>query len=58
MYNAVEKIIALGWEKLHEESDLDNDRIVFHFGDDSDTVEEQLYKLDLILEYKENKVID
>ena len=58
VYNAVEKIIALGWEKLHEESDLDSDRVVFHFGDDMEKVENELYQHDLILNYKENKVID
>jgi hypothetical protein len=58
VYNAVEKIIALGWEKLDEESDLESERVVFHFGDDVEKVESNLYQFDLILNYKENKILD
>jgi hypothetical protein len=58
IYNAVEKIIALGWEKLDDESDLDMERTVFHFGDEMEIVEAKLMEHDLILDYKENKVID
>ena len=57
IYNAVERIIALGWEKLDEDSDLDEERVVFHFGEPMESVEAKLMERDLVLNYKENKVI-
>jgi hypothetical protein len=56
IYNAVEGIIALGWEKLGEEDDIPDKRRVFKFGDTKESVDEQLYEYDLALNYKENKV--
>jgi hypothetical protein len=57
IYNAVEGIIALGWEKLDEEDETPENRRVFKFGDTKESVDEQLYEYDLTLKYKENKVI-
>ena len=56
IYNAVEGIIALGWEKLEEDKDVPEKRRVFKFGDTKESVDEQLYEYDLVLKYKENKV--
>ena len=56
IYNAVEGIIALGWEKLEEDDEIPERRRVFNFGDTKESVDEQLYEYDLILKYKENKV--
>ena len=56
IYNAVEGIIALGWEKLEEDEDVPEKRRVFKFGDTKESVDEQLYEYDLALKYKENKV--
>ena len=56
IYNAVEGIIALGWEKLEEDEDVPEKRRVFKFGDTKESVDEQLYEYDLVLKYKENKV--
>jgi len=56
IYNAVEGIIALGWEKLEEDKDIPEKRRVFKFGDTKESVDEQLYEYDLALKYKENKV--
>lgn len=59
IYNAVEGIIALGWEKLEdEEGEIPEKRRVFNFGDTKESVDEQLYEYDLTLKYKENKVIE
>jgi hypothetical protein len=58
IYNAVEGIIALGWEKLEEDSDIPEKRRVFRFGDTMESVNDQLYEYDIVLKYKENKVID
>jgi hypothetical protein len=56
IYNAVEGIIALGWEKLGDEDEIPEKRRVFKFGDTKESVDEQLYEYDLTLKYKENKV--
>jgi hypothetical protein len=52
----VEGIIALGWEKLQDDQDYPEERLVFRFGDSKDSVDEKLYSLDLVLNYNENKV--
>ena len=57
IYNAVEGIIALGWERLDEEDEIPEKRRVFKFGETKESVDEQLYEYDLALKYKENKVI-
>jgi hypothetical protein len=56
IYNAVEGIMALGWEKLQDDEDYPEKRRVFKFGDTKESVDEQLYEYDLVLKYKENKV--
>jgi len=56
IYNAVEGIIALGWEKLQDDEDYPEKRRVFKFGDTKEMVDEQLYEYDLVLKYKENKI--
>ena len=56
IYNAVEGIIALGWEKLGEEDEIPERRRVFNFEDTKESVDEQLYEYDLTLKHKENKV--
>jgi hypothetical protein len=56
IYNAVEGIIALGWEKLSEEEEIPDKRRVFKFGDTKESVDDQLYEYDLALKYKENKI--
>ena len=56
IYNAVEGIIALGWEKLQDDQDYPEERLVFRFGETKELVEEKLYSLDLVLNYDESKV--
>jgi hypothetical protein len=46
MYDCVENVIALGWEK---ESPLDEIRLVFHFGETIESVKEKLYSRDKII---------
>ena len=58
IYNAVEGIIALGWEKLEEDEEIPEKRRVFKFGDTKESVDDQLYEYDLVLSYKENKTIE
>lgn len=56
IYNAVEGIIALGWEKLQDDQDYPEERLVFKFGETKKSIEEKLYSLDLVLNYDETKV--
>ena len=50
VYNAVEGIVALGWEKLIDGDDYPEERLVFRFGDTLQSVEEKLYSLDLVFD--------
>ena len=56
IYNAVEGIIALGWEKLQDDQDYPEERLVFRFGETKESVEKKLYSLDLVLNYDDTKV--
>ena len=57
VYNAVEGIIALGWEKFEDEEEIDEEleRLVFKFGDHKTEVEAKLLSMDIKLNYTENK---
>jgi hypothetical protein len=52
MYDCVEKIIALGWES---ESPENENRLVFHFGEDFESVKAKLYSRDIIIEILNDK---
>jgi len=56
IYNAVEGIIALAWEKLQDDQDYPEERLVFRFGETKESVEGKLYSLDLVLNYDETKI--
>jgi len=56
LYNAVEGIVALGWEKLEDGEDYPDQRLVFKFGETKESVEVKLLEYDLALTYKENKI--
>jgi len=56
IYNAVEGIIALGWERLQDDQEYPEERLVFRFGETKESVEEKLYSLDLVLNYDDSKV--
>jgi hypothetical protein len=53
MSDAMDGVIALGWEI--EEYD-ENNRFVFKFGEEEESVKNKLYEKDLILEF-EKKVV-
>jgi hypothetical protein len=53
MSDAMDGIIAIGWEVSEYNGD---NRLVFKFGDDENTVKDKLYSRDLILEF-EKKVV-
>ena len=57
IYNAIEGIIALGWEILEDsDEDYPEERIVFKFGESKESIENKLYSMDLVLNYNETKV--
>lgn len=51
VWDAVDGVIALGWENMDEYEEYPEKRLAFHFGEDITTVESKLYEHDLILEY-------
>lgn len=52
--DAIDDVIALGWEKYLEEETLNTEtRLVFRFGEDKTSVDDKLYTRDLILNYNE-----
>jgi len=52
MEHALDKVIALGWETYNEEDTDDNDeRLVFHFGEDIKTIKDKLYSRDIVLKF-------
>jgi hypothetical protein len=57
-FDAVDKVIALGWE-MDDEIDFDyTPRLVFHFGMSEKEVKDKLYERDLILEFEKNVVYE
>ena len=54
MEDALDKVIALGWE-VHEEGESgEKERLVFHFGDTIKETENKLYARDLILDFEKD----
>jgi len=51
VYDAVDNIIALGWEKIEDDFEgMENiKRLSFHYGDSRKSVEDKLYSRDIVL---------
>jgi len=57
-FDAVDRVIALGWE-VDEDIDFDyTTRLVFHFGMSEKEVKDKLYERDLIIEFEKNIVYE
>ena len=55
MEDALDKVIALGWEIFEESENLiEKERLVFHFGDTLKETENKLYARDLILDFEKD----
>ena len=53
MFDGVEDVIALGWEKESESVNFDiQKRLVFRFGDTIESVKNKLYERDIVLEFE------
>jgi hypothetical protein len=57
MADAIDGVIALGWENDENEVDFgSNKRLVFRYGDDEQMIKDKLYERDIVLEF-EKKVV-
>jgi hypothetical protein len=54
MEDALDKVIALGWEIFDDGELGDKERLVFHFGDTIKETENKLYARDLILDFEKD----
>jgi hypothetical protein len=52
VWDAIDGVVALGWEDMDSYDEYPEKRMAFHFGDTIKDVEDMLYEHDLILEYK------
>jgi hypothetical protein len=55
MYDSVDGVIALGWEKLET---TEGKRLVFQYGESIEDVENKLYEKDIVLKWEKNLVQD
>ena len=52
MEHALDNVVALGWESYEDEYENDDEeRLVFHYGDDLENVKDKLYSRDIILKF-------
>jgi hypothetical protein len=52
VWDAIDGVCALAWEDLMEYDEYPERRLVFKFGEEIKSVEDNLYEKDLVLEYK------
>lgn len=58
VYDAVDGVISLAWEKS-DSDEIINDkrkRLVFHYGESVDSVENKLYERDIVLKWEKNLI--
>ena len=55
MSDAMDGVVALGWEIGEYD---ENNRLVFRFGQEEDSVKDKLYEKDLIIEFEKNVVYE
>ena len=60
VYDAVEGVIALAWEKSDSDDILihKRKRLVFQYGESVESVENKLYERDIVLKWEKNLVSD
>ncbi|NDB79576.1 hypothetical protein EB155_06890 [archaeon] len=58
VYDSVEGVISLAWEKSDSDHVIDDNhtRLVFRFGEEIDSVSDKLYERDVVLSYNENLI--
>jgi hypothetical protein len=55
VWDAVDGVIALAWENINSYDSYPDKRLCFKFGEPIKGVEDKLYAIDLILQYKNQK---
>ena len=60
VYDAIEGVIALAWERSDSDDILihKRKRLVFQYGESVETVENKLYEIDVVLKWEKNLVSD
>ena len=60
MYDSIDGVIALGWEKGDSDEILINKRkrLVFQYGETIESIENKLYERDVVLKWEKNLVSD
>lgn len=56
VWDAVDGIVALGWEDIDGYDEYPESRLWFSFGSDMDEVNDKLYERDLYIEYNKDKI--
>lgn len=51
VWDAVDGVVALGWENIDEYDEYPEIRLWFKFGEEIKTVNDKLYEKDIVLEY-------
>jgi hypothetical protein len=54
VWDAVDGIIALGWENISDYESYPDKRLYFKFGDNKKSIDDALYESDMVLEYNDN----
>lgn len=52
IYDAVDGVVALGWENYSEYEEYPENRLVFNYGEPIEKTKEKLYAKDLVLNFK------
>ena len=57
--DSMDGVISLGWEKENEDKDYSSiKRMVFHFGENEESVKNKLYERDIVLQFEKNVVYE
>lgn len=54
-WDAVDGVVAIGWEDIYDYEEYPKKRLKFFFGDTFDAVKDALYERDIIMDIKYNK---
>jgi hypothetical protein len=55
MIDSMDGVVALGWEKEDNEKDFSIiKRLVFHFGENENSVKDKLYERDIVLQFEKD----
>jgi len=55
MIDSIDGVVALGWEKEDNEKDFSIiKRLVFHFGENENSVKDKLYERDIVLQFEKD----